>query len=229
MRLDDGSIVVAHCANSGSMKSCLVPEGAAWLSVHHDPKRKLKYTWEIAEVNNALVFVHPVRANLLVREAIEHSLIPELKGYDTITAESRIDDKTRFDFLLTRKKIKCYVEVKSATLALGNGRTSFPDAVSKRAVKHLQELVAMKRKGHQAALVFCASRTDALSVEPADDIDPDYGNALRWAIGEGVQALALGVEIRTSLLLPTVTLNRRLTVITHPGVHQDNLKSSGKR
>jgi sugar fermentation stimulation protein A len=229
MRLDDGTLVVAHCANSGSMKTCLVPEGAAWLSVHDDPKRKLKYTWEVAEVDNAQVFVHPVRANHLVREAIERSLIPELDGYDTLTAESRINDKTRFDFLLTRKTKKCYVEVKSATLALGNGRTAFPDAVSKRAVKHLQELVAMKKMGHQAALVFCASRTDASSVEPADDIDPDYGNALRWAIGEGVQALALGVEIRTDLSLPTVTLNRRIPVITHPGAHQVSLKPSGKR
>lgn len=216
VRLDDGRTVTAHCANSGSMKTCLVPNGRVWLSLHDEPKRKLKYTWEIAEVGPARVFVHPVSANALVREAIETSVIPELAGYDTITAESRIDAHTRFDFLLTKGERRCYVEVKSVTLGLENGRTSFPDAVSLRARKHLRELVAMKQLGHEAALVFCASRTDARSVEPADDIDPEYGHTLRWAIKNGVRVLAYRVDIAVDGAQPSVTLSERLPIDLEP-------------
>jgi sugar fermentation stimulation protein A len=212
IRLDDGTVVVAHCPNSGSMKSCLVPEGRVWLSAHDDPKRKLKYTWEVAEVGAAYVFVHPVRANHLVREGIETGVITELQGYDTVIAESRISAQTRFDFLLTRENHRCYVEVKNVTLWLGNGRISFPDAVSTRASKHVRELVELKQKGHDATLVFCASRTDATSVEPADDIDPEYGRILRWAVEQGLTLLAYRVTIDPTGAHPSIKLTQRIPV-----------------
>jgi len=197
------------------MKNCLLPEGRVWLSYNEDPKRKLRYTWEIAELEHAKVFLYPAKANLLVREAIEDTVISELQGYTEIVTEARVGEHSRIDLLLRDGQRQHYVEVKSATLGLGGGRTSFPDAVSTRASKHLRELVELKRQGHKATLMFCASRTDATAVEPADDIDPEYGDTLRWASSEGVQILAYGVVVDVASTHPEVRLHSRLEVRLH--------------
>jgi sugar fermentation stimulation protein A len=210
--LADGTTVVAHCANSGSMKTCLVPNGGVWLSRQNSPKRKLKYTWEIAETADAKIMVHPVLANALVREGIENGTIRELGGYDEIVAEPPVGEHTRFDLLLRRGRSHCYVEVKNVTLCLGAGRTSFPDAVSVRASKHLRELVRMKQEDHTAALVFCVSRTDAQSVEPAADIDPTYATTLQWAVERGVQVLAYRTDIAVDSEGATVRLTTPIPV-----------------
>ncbi|MDX1285377.1 MAG: DNA/RNA nuclease SfsA, partial [Draconibacterium sp.] len=51
IRLDDGSVVLAHCTNSGSMKSCLVNGAEVYLTPVDDPKRKTKFTWELIKIN----------------------------------------------------------------------------------------------------------------------------------------------------------------------------------
>lgn len=197
VELDDGSIVTAHCANSGRMTSCYSPNGRVWLSREDDPQRKLKYTWQLSKVGQARICVHSVLANRLTREAIEAGIIGELVGYRHIAMEPRMDAQTRFDLLLSRGTERCFVEVKSATLSLGDGRIAFPDAVSTRASKHLRELVKQAENGHRAVIFFCANRTDAQTVEPADPIDPEYGQALRWALSRGVEALAYRAAIST--------------------------------
>lgn len=212
VRLDDGRVVTAHCANSGSMKTCFTEGGRVWLTSEDNPKRKLKYTWQIAAVGRARIFVHPVMANRIAKEAIETGLITELSGYESIQTEPRIAQHTRFDLLLGRGKEACFVEVKSATLLLESGRIAFPDAVSERAARHLRELVKQVELGHRAILLFCANRTDALSVEPADAIDPVYGQTLRWAAAHGVEILAY----RAAVSVKRVELDRRIPFVFDP-------------
>lgn len=197
VRLDDGTTVTAHCANSGSMKTCFVEGGRVWLTRDDNPNRKLKYTWQLSAIGRTRIFVHPTTSNALAKEAVEQGTIAELAGYDSIQTEPRIDEHTRFDLLLTRGERSCYVEVKSATLLLDHGRIAFPDAVSDRASKHLRELVKQVKRGNRAVLLFCANRTDAVTVEPADDIDPVYGQTLRWAMNNGVEVLAYKAAIST--------------------------------
>jgi sugar fermentation stimulation protein A len=208
VRLEDGRIVTAHCANSGSMKTCYVPEGRVWLSPEDDPKRRLRYTWQISEIGRTRIFVHPVLANRVAKEAVEKGLIAELRGYDTVTTEPRIDAHTRFDLLLTRGAKRCFVEVKSVTLWLSEGRVAFPDAVTERGVKHLRELAKQAGKGHRAVLLFSVNRTDARSIEPADAIDPLYGRTLRWAVEHGVEVIAY----RAAISPHRVELSARLPV-----------------
>jgi sugar fermentation stimulation protein A len=87
-----------------------------------------------------------------------------------------------------------YVEVKNTTLRLdrdGEWRAAFPDAVTERGRKHLHELMDVVGRGHRAAMVFVSQRTDCEGFTPADEIDPAYGEALRRAIGAGVEAYAV--------------------------------------
>ncbi len=194
VELADGSVVTAHCANPGSMKSCIEPTTRAWLS-RARPGRKLGYTWELAQNGDTWIFVNPVRANLVVEETIRAGMVPELGGYDALEREVRYGEGSRIDLLLSSVGQRCYVEVKNVTLSLGGGRAAFPDSVTKRGTKHLEELIRVRQKGDRAVLFFCVSRSDVRSVEPADAIDPEYGQALRRAARAGVEILAYGGPI----------------------------------
>lgn len=197
VRLGDGRIVTAHCANPGSMKTCLQDNGRVWLSEALDPRRKLAFTWEIAEVNGVRIFVNPLAANKVVREALERHTIVELGDYHEIKSEVRFGDKTRFDFALQSSHSRTYLEVKNVTLGLGGGRAAFPDSVTARGTRHLRELVLAAKQGLQAVLLFCVSRSDARSAEAAIDIDPEYAHWLARASASGVMVLAYKCKVTT--------------------------------
>jgi sugar fermentation stimulation protein A len=189
-QLQDGTVVTAHCANPGSMRTCLEPGSRGWLSRSDDPRRKLRYTWQIAEVGRSRVYVYPAGANLLVKEGIEAGVVRELAGYPSLRSEVSYGARSRVDLLLEGDSGRCYVEVKNATLRLAASLAGFPDAVTERGLRHLDELEAMVAQGHRAVLLFCVSRTDARALAPADEIDPAYGHALRRAARRGVELLA---------------------------------------
>jgi sugar fermentation stimulation protein A len=195
--LEGGGVVTAHCPNPGSMRTCAVPGGRVWVRPCAAPGRRLAWSWELAEVDGAWVVINTGRANRVVGEALAAGAIGELAGYDRVTAEVRAGAGTRFDFLLERARAprRCWLEVKSATMAAGGGVTAFPDSVTARGTRHLEELTARARRGSRAALLFCASRSDTRVVRPADEIDRVYGEALRRAAAAGVELLAYRCEI----------------------------------
>lgn len=208
VRLDSGELVTAHCANPGSMKSLLEPAPRVWLS-RARPGRKLAYTWEVAEWPEARVYVNPVGANRVVLEALEHGAIPELHGYDIVRPEVKYGTASRIDFLLSGRPGRAYVEVKNATMGLGAGRCAFPDSVTARGTKHLQELARVAESGDRAVLLFCVARSDAVSVEAAADIDPVYAETLREVKKSGVEVLAYSGAIEKA----GFTLSRSVPVL----------------
>ena len=146
----------------------------------------------------ALVFAleNPHDERRLASPAIAGGRIPELAGYSVLKREQKYGRNSRIDILLEDPaRPPCYVEVKNVTLGLGKGRSAFPDSVTERGVRHLSELADLVRLGHRAVLLFCASRSDTRTVEPADDIDPRYGLALRKAAAEGVEIYAYRARI----------------------------------
>lgn len=195
VELADGSVVTAHCANTGSMMGCKEPGCRVWLSPAADPARKLQWTWELVEANDHLVGIHTGRTNGLVREAIEAGRIPELTGYARLRPEvpyGGADGKrSRIDLLLEDDgRPPCWIEVKNVTAAVENGIALFPDAVTERGQKHLREMMDKVAAGERAVLFFCVQRGDVTEVRPADAIDPEYGRLLRLALASGVEALA---------------------------------------
>lgn len=207
VELEGGERVTAHCANTGSMRGCLVGGARVWLSRASNPGRKLAWTWDLVEApGGALVGVVPLRANLLAREALESGLIPDLAAYPERRAEVRYGEGSRVDWLLQGDGLPpCYLEVKSVTL-VEDRVALFPDAVSARAGRHLRELAAMLAQGARAGMLFCVQRADAERVEPADRIDPAYGAALREAIGAGVEAWAVACEVTPAGIRPVRAL-----------------------
>lgn len=212
VELPGGRVIVAHCPNPGSMRTCAPDRGRVWLSVHDHPRRKLPYTWELVEVDGAMVCVNTARANDVVAEAIESGVIAELAGYDEMRREVAWGAGSRIDFSLIRRGEQCWVEVKSATMDGGDHVAAFPDSVTARGTRHLGDLMVAAKAGHRAVLLFCCNRSGTRAVRPADEIDPLYGYTLRRAADSGVEILAYASDIDPS----GIRLRQRIPVELPP-------------
>lgn len=208
VEMADGSILTAHCPNSGSMKGCAIPGSRVWLSRSDNPGRKYPCTWELAEVGGWMIGLNTGLPNRLVAEAIKDGTIDELQGYDNIRPEVPYGEHSRIDLLLEGPGGRCFVEVKNVTL-VEDGRAFFPDAVTTRGQKHLYELMRVVREGDRGVIFFTVQRGDGRSVSPADAIDPEYGRLLRQAMDNGVEALAYRAGVTTR----EIRLTERLPVI----------------
>jgi len=193
MTLEDGTPTVAHCPNTGSMRGCLFPGHRALLWDSENPARKLRYTWKAVEGEGCWVGIDTGVPNRLVEAALRASAIPPLAGFSELARERPMGERSRVDLLLSGPG-RCYVEVKNVTLVEG-GAARFPDAVTSRGLKHLEELSAQVAAGHRAAMVYVIQRADGRWFEPAEDIDPAYARGLRAALGAGVEAYALGARV----------------------------------
>lgn len=197
VKLESGEIITAHCPNSGSMKGYKEEGLRVWLSKSNNPKRKLAYTWEMVEDSSGeKIFVYAAKANTLVKEAIEEGTIKELQSYDEIRTEVKYGSQnSRIDLLLEKDNEKCYIEVKSVTMKEGD-ILMFPDAVTSRGQKHLQELMEVKAKGDRALLFFAVLREGGNGFLPAAEIDPVYAQLLHEARDKGVEILIYQVAFK---------------------------------
>lgn len=217
VELEGGETVTAHCPNTGSMRNCCDPGSRVWLLDSDNPKRKLRYTWELVEVEeHYLACINTNRANQLVKEAILDCRIEELSGYDELLTERPYgSEKSRIDLLLKKDgSADCYVEVKNLTLLTEDGAGIFPDAVTERGQKHLRELIGMVEEGNRAVLLFNVAHTGISSIAPAWDIDFRYSSTLQQAMELGVEVLAYGASITPD----SISLGRKLSFdIKKPG------------
>ncbi|EFK07805.1 sugar fermentation stimulation protein [delta proteobacterium NaphS2] len=194
VKLKNNHVVTAHCPNSGSMKECSEPGRVVYLSHHNKPSRRLKYTWEMIQMENSLVGVNTMVPNRLTEAAVLAGDIPELAGYETVRKEVKYGENSRIDLLLENDNDRCFVEIKNCTLVT-EGLACFPDAVTSRGLKHLVELQKQVEKGHRSVMFYLIQRMDANRFEPADHIDPAYGEELRKAASNGVEVLVYDVKM----------------------------------
>ena len=220
VELDSGTVVTAHCPNSGSMTGCSQPGRPVHLSYHNSPRRKLAYTWELIDMPQSLVGVNTLVPNRLVAAAIGAGLVPSLAGYDSIQPEVRAGARSRLDLLLAGSAgEQCYVEIKNCTL-VADGAACFPDAVTTRGRQHLLELENLVAAGARCVMFFLIQRMDAQTFGPADHIDPAYGRQLRRAVAAGVEVLAYDTIIDLEKIALGRPLPCRLTPFPASGAPQ---------
>jgi sugar fermentation stimulation protein A len=210
MRLDNGEEITAHCANPGSMLAVAIPGSEVWVSTSNDKSRKLKHSWVLTRLGKTLVPINTTNPNRIVREALEADLIPELGGFQTLRAEVKYGENSRIDFLIEYAAAlpRAYVEVKNVHLVRTRELAEFPDSVTRRGAKHLDELMKIAGDGKRAVMLFVVQRSDCKRFRPADDLDPAYGAKLREAAQNGVELLCYDCEVT----LEHVTLRRRLPI-----------------
>ncbi len=208
VKLDSQETVTAHCPNSGSMKGCAVSGARVWLSESDNPKRKYPLTWELIKLPETFIGINTLVPNRLVKQSVEMGLISELSGYDIIRSEVKTSEHTRLDLALEKKDGQtCYVEIKNCTL-VENGVAMFPDAVTTRGQKHLEELEALVADGHRGVIFYLIQRTDAQVFKPADGIDRVYGEKLRKAVENGVEIITRD----TRITLQTIAMGNAVPV-----------------
>lgn len=211
VKLEDGQIVTAHCANSGSMMG-LKDEGLKlWLSPKpQDSKGVLDYRWELVDLEDGhLVGINTAHPNGVVAEAIQQGKISELEGYQSLRREVKYGKNSRIDILLeSESRSPCYVEVKNVHLKRADF-VEFPDAVTARGAKHLCELVEMVKQGARAVMIYLVQRTDSDSMRIAKDIDPLYWETFMDAHEKGVEMLAYGCHLSREEIM----VNRKIRVL----------------
>ena len=182
-------IITAHCPNSGSMMGLLNKNNKVWVTKSLNLKRKLKYTLQIIEDKKSKVGVNTHITNKIVFEALKKNLIKEFNKNIKITNEKVFGSNTRFDFYLEGKNNKSFLEVKNVTLKRKDKIAEFPDSITSRGTKHLNELINATKKSLGAYLLFVIQREDCNKFEIAKDIDPEYSKALINAIKHNVKIL----------------------------------------
>ena len=204
VRLENGSLVTVHCANSGSMLSVNEPGAEVWLSPAKNPDRKLKFTWEMIRIKRSLVGINTQHPNTLVAEVLAAGKVPSLTEFKNLRREVKYGKNSRIDVLLEMVDGQhCYVEVKSVTMRrdLTKGAPAeFPDGVTARGAKHLVELSDMVKQGHRAVMFYLVQRGDANRMTIARDIDPNYGEALDNARRAGVEVVAFNCKLTSKAI-----------------------------
>jgi len=211
----DGTVqVTAHCANPGSMMGLADPGATVWLLPNRNPTAKLDWRWELTEADGTLVCINTSRANTIVGEALSAGKVPALSAYSAVRPEVKYGKSSRIDFLLEEDGLPpAYVEVKSVTLRrpeAGDPQAAeFPDSVTKRGAKHLDELVEVGKAGARPVMFFLVQRGDCTHFRAAADIDPAYAAALKRAAQNGVEVLCYMAEISTDgiVLGPSLPLD----------------------
>lgn len=210
VELEDSQVVTAHCPNTGGMTGCAEPGYTVFLSESNNPKRKLKYTWEVAKTfDDHFIGINTHNANKLVAEALNNKVIEEFSDISDWKAEvTPPTANSRFDFALTRNHAIEYMEVKSVTLADGH-QGYFPDAVTQRGAKHCLELARLAHEGVKTTLLFCVQHTAITSVRIAEQIDPHYAESVATAARAGVNIVAMACAINEQ----KIEVNQSLPII----------------
>tara|TARA_B100001248_G_scaffold83508_1_gene60862 strand:- start:2016 stop:2711 length:696 start_codon:yes stop_codon:yes gene_type:complete len=182
-------VVTAHCPNTGSMYGLLRKDNKVWLSKSNNPNRKLKYTLEIIEDNKSKVGVNTHSTNKIVHYALQNNLIKEFKNLKKINSEVKFGSNTRFDFLVREKNDEAFIEVKNVTLSRKKGLAEFPDSVTTRGLKHINELIKANKKKYKIFILYLVQRDDCKTFTIANDIDPNYAIAFRKAVKNKLKIL----------------------------------------
>ena len=199
-------LVTAHCPNTGSMQGLLDEGNKIWLSESNNPNRKLKYTVQIIESNGSKVGVNTHLTNKIFQNALESNMIKEFDNDIKIKPEIKFGQNTRFDFLISKKNYKALIEVKNVTLKRKSKIAEFPDAITSRGAKHIDELIKASKKGYKVFIAFVIQREDCDQFTIAEDIDPEYSKLLSNAVKKKLNVLCYDCKFSTK----GIKLNRKV-------------------
>lgn len=194
--LETGELITGSCPNTGSMRGLTTPGSRCFLTCHSGGARKYAHALELVEADGTLVGINTARPNRLVEEAIENGLIGSLNGYAERRTEQKYGINSRIDILLRDPdKGLAYIEVKNVHFRRNGRLAEFPDSVTTRGAKHLEELGDMVEAGHRAIMVYLIQRGDVDSLSLCRDLDPAYAAAFDRAMKRGVEACAIRCKI----------------------------------
>ena len=190
------------------MQGLLIKNNKVWLTKSNNPKRKLKYTLQIIESNGSKVGINTHLTNKIVLDALKNNKIKNFNAVE-IKTEVKFGDNTRFDFLITESNSKKFIEVKNVTLSRTKKLAEFPDAITSRGAKHIDELLKAKTKGYDIYLMFVIQRDDCDQFTIARDIDRKYAVLLSEAVKKKLNILCYDCKFSSK----GIKLNKQIKII----------------
>ena len=187
-----------HVKNTGRCRELLIPGAEVYLTEPGTPGRKTRYDLVAVRKANGILFnIDSQAPNQAVKEWLEQH------GFDTVVPEYSYGG-SRIDFYMERHQkdgevLRYLMEVKGCTLEI-DGVGYFPDAPTKRGVKHLRELAKAVRDGYRAAVAFVIQMDGVTQVRPNADIHPEFAEAFAEAGAAGVEALFLACHVEPDSL-----------------------------
>ncbi len=194
----NGEVVRAFLPNPGRMWELLLPGTVVYLEKTLSAKNKMPYTAVAVLKENDLVIVHTLKTNTIADYLIKESLVPGFKGAEVVRREVP-EGHSRFDFLLRRGGKDILMEVKSCTL-FGKQVAMFPDAITARGKRHIEELTHLSEHGRAGAVLFLIFSSRAKFFMPEYHTDLEFTRALLSA-RKRIAIIPLAVELRPDLSL----------------------------
>lgn len=187
----NGQIEKVHVKNTGRCAELLVPGARVWLEKSPNKERSTAYDLVTVEKNGRIINMDSQAPNQVVKEWLsEKKFFPDL----VMLQPEKTYGKSRFDFYAETEKEKVFIEVKGVTLE-NQGIVKFPDAPSERAVKHLDELIAAKKDGYRACVIFVIQMKDIQCFFPNRDTHKEFADALVRAERAGVELYAYDCQV----------------------------------
>ena len=205
--LDDGTAITGSCPNTGSMRGLTAPGSRIWMSEHDGATRKYRHRLELVEADDTVVGINTGLPNRLAEEAIRAGLVADLGTYPVLEREKKYGRNSRIDILLSGEgRPSAYVEVKNVHFRRMSGLVEFPDTVTARGAKHLEELGDMAEAGFRAVMLYLVQREDCTRFRICADLDPGYAVGIRRAISRGVEAYVVKCAVTPGQIQPVAAI-----------------------
>lgn len=194
----NGEEVRAHVKNTGRCRELLLPGASVYLEDFTQAmgSRKLPYSLiavekQLPSGGHLLINMDSQAPNRVVYEALLNGCLPlsGLSALDIVKPEATFGE-SRLDFYL--KDVcgqEAYIEVKGVTLE-SDGIAAFPDAPTQRGIKHINELIRLKKDGYLAYVIFVIQMEGMKLFTPNRLTHPEFADALKSAAENGVTVLA---------------------------------------
>ncbi len=179
-----GDETICHVKNTGRCRELLIPWAEVILTPGTAPGRRTPYDLIAVQKGDRLINMDSQIPNRAAKEFLPTLFPGQLEIHPEHTFRN-----SRFDFYLIHEGRELYLEVKGVTLER-DGIVRFPDAPTQRGCRHLRELIAARRAGYGAYLLFVIQMDGVRWLEPNAAADPDFAAALSEAKAAGVELLA---------------------------------------
>jgi len=194
----NGKNVRAYLPNPGRLRELLLPGSMLYLVRQSSPTLTCPYMCVAVEKNRAPVLLHTHLNNTIARHLIEDGRISGLEGAEIIRPEVSVGS-SRFDFLLRHKGKEVILEVKSCTLFSGKA-AMFPDAVTLRGKRHLEELASLSGGKRKCAVLFIVHAPGIKYFLPEYHTDLEFSKTL-LSIAQDIMVRAVSVSWNKDLSL----------------------------
>ena len=194
VRLEDGTMVTAHCPTMGVMN--VVPETGrpVMLSDSGLETRRHRLTWELIDIDGTWVGVNSSVPLRVLIESIEQHLIPSLKGFGEAQVEATYGHGNKIDVMLPGMELNCFINTFQVNW-VENNVALFPDTPSPRMTKSVQQLTEIATQGHRAIAFFFVQRSDCSLFKPAEHVDKDFLKAMLTAQSAGVEIMSYRAHV----------------------------------